>query len=152
MVRRIVDRAIDPAAKADDAAEVLAAGSLAIAAKGLWRTMVGVPGTVVDNAWAPDLSRGLHFVLAVDDDVEIGLPENIPGDDGNAIYFGITVVMDETGGHAITFAAGWQGEAPDVLTESGDETDLSCKVRARDSESGEATGCVAVVFKEIPAA
>lgn len=74
---------------------------------------------VVSNEATIDIDDGDKFLITVDDDCELQVPENAVA----GAPFAVRVVM--SGSHAFTFATGWLGEAPQVLSATGDETVLT---------------------------
>lgn len=87
-----------------------------------------------------DINDGDKFLITVDDDCELQVPANAV----DGAPFAIRVVMD--GAHSFTYAAGWHGENPPVLSGNGDETVLSGIVL----DTGPTTAIINIV-KAIPA-
>lgn len=96
--------------------------------------------SVVTNEATIDIDDGDKFLITVDDDCELQLPANAVA----GAPFAVRVVM--SGSHAFSFATGWQGEAPEVLTGNGDETVLAGVVL----DTGPTTAIINLV-KSIPA-
>lgn len=78
-----------------------------------------IPVSIVGGEATIDLADGDRFIIVVNGDCELQVPDN-----PRTKPFAIRIVYSGSG-HAFTFAEGWLGQTPAVLTADGDETILS---------------------------